>query len=49
MVGKTKTFGGNTKVYRGKDGFTSTYTKVKTNQGSKWVRSGGTSKTPRKK
>lgn len=47
-MGKTTNIGGKTKVYQGKNGFTSTFTKIKVNQGSKWVRSGGTSKTPRK-
>lgn len=46
-MGKMKSFGPNCKIYTGKDGFTSTFTKIKVNQGSKWIRSGGTEKMPR--
>jgi len=37
------------RVYKGKNGFTSTFTKIKVNEGTKWVRSGGTSKTVKTK
>jgi hypothetical protein len=43
-MGTTKSFG-ESKVYRGKNGFTSTFTKVKTGNGSTMKRTGGTSKS----
>lgn len=52
-MGKTTNFGVKTKVYRGKNGFTSTFTQIKVNQSSKWVKTGGSASSwarkPRKK
>ena len=45
ITSKSKT----SKVYRGKNGFTSTFTKVKTNNGSTWKRTGGTPKKTKSK
>lgn len=38
-----------TKVYKGKNGFTSSFTKIKVNESTKWVREGGTSKKTKPK
>jgi hypothetical protein len=35
-----------TRIYKGKNGYSSSYTKIKVNQGSKWVKE---SSTPRPK
>lgn len=38
-----------TKIYKGKNGYTASFTKIRVNEGSKWVKSGGGVKVPRKK
>lgn len=43
-VGKT----GYAKNYKGKNGYTSTYTKVKTNEGYKWKKSTSTPRSKKK-
>lgn len=47
-MGTTKKIGGNTRVYKGKNGYTSTFTKVKVNESTVWKRSGGTPKRTKK-
>ena len=46
IFNRTKT----TKVYRGKNGYTATFTKIRTDKGPKWIRTGGGTKVkcPRK-
>lgn len=39
----------NCRVYRGKNGFTSTSTKVKTDKGVMWKKTGGMSRPKKKK
>jgi hypothetical protein len=40
---------GNTKVYKGKNGFTSTFKKIKVNESTVWKKTGGTSRLAKKK
>lgn len=45
FVGKSKF----AKSYRGKNGYSSAFIKIKTNEGYKWKRNAGPSRPPRKK
>lgn len=47
-MGTTKRPDKKTKIYVGKNGYTSTFTKVRVNEGSVWKRTGGSSKPPKK-
>lgn len=49
-MGTTKCFGGNTKVYKGKNGYTSTSVKIKVDGGkSIWKKCSSSPKQPRRK
>ncbi len=38
-----------TRIYKGKNGYSSTYRKIKVNQGTKWVKEGGAHRPSSKK